>query len=117
MKLVGVALLGLASAFLASCGGSSPTEPPPPSQKVGTVKATLKTTGSDLDPDGYQVDVDGKVTKAVSDSGTATFQDVAAGQHDVTLKGIAANCAVQGDNPRTIDVTAGSEERRVGKEC
>jgi Periplasmic component of the Tol biopolymer transport system len=35
---------------------------------------------------------------------------VAPGDHLVTLGGIATNCAVDGDNPRTVRVTAGGED-------
>ena len=37
-----------------------------------------------------------------------TFDGLAAGAHQVALGGIAANCQVQGENPRSVTVAAGA---------
>jgi len=64
------------------------------------------TTGSNLDPDGYEVMLDGLRSQVVAVQGTVTFADVEEGNHGVELTGLAANCTAGGANPRTVTVTA-----------
>lgn len=73
----------------------------------GSIQVQVTTTGSDLDPDGYTVLVDGANGQAVGLDGSVTFSDLAEGNHEVSIDGVAANCSVTGDNPRTVAVTAG----------
>jgi hypothetical protein len=70
----------------------------------GDLQVTTSTTGEDQDPDGYTIVVDGSTSQSIAASGVHVFQDLAAGDHTVELTGVAANCAVQGDNPRTATV-------------
>ena len=78
----------------------------PPGSGSRTLTITTGTTGTNLDPDGYTVIVDGTTSRAIGTNGSASFT-VAAGAHPVALSGIAPNCAVSGDNPRTVSVPAG----------
>ena len=71
------------------------------------ITVTTQTTGTQLDPDGYTVSLDGGAAKSIDVNGTWTFPDVAVGQHTLELGDLAENCTVQGDNPRTVDVSAG----------
>ena len=73
-------------------------------QLTGDIQVNTTTTGSDPDPDGYQVAVDGGTPLSIGINGSRTFQDEVIGEHEVELSGVATNCAVQGDNPRTITV-------------
>ncbi|NIR01351.1 MAG: hypothetical protein GTN78_14325, partial [Gemmatimonadales bacterium] len=66
------------------------------------------TMGTELDPDGYTVTVDGTQSQPVGVNDTVTFPALAAGDHTVTLSGVAANCSVSGENPRTVDVPVDS---------
>jgi len=66
------------------------------------------TTGSDPDPDGYDVTVDGGSPTALADINGTLWLDIAPGVHSVELSGLADGCSVSGDNPR--DVTAPGEE-------
>src|SRR5439155_26834756 len=85
-------------AFSVSC----PTPPP----TTGDLTVTTTTTGGGTDPDGYTVTVDAS-NKPIGVSGSVTFNGLPAGDHSVTLTGLANNCTVSGQNPRTINVPAG----------
>ena len=80
---------------------------PPPPPPTGDLTATTSTTGSDLDPDGYTVTVDGGQNTPIGINGSAPFPGLAAGDHSVQLSGLAANCTVSGANPQTVSVPAG----------
>lgn len=82
------------------------TEPPPPVS--GLLDVTTSTTGASPDPDGYTVVVDGSLNQAIGVNGTVTFSALGVGSHTVQLTGLAANCAVNGENPQTLDVSSGS---------
>ena len=75
---------------------------------TGAIAITTTTTGSPIDPDGYDVALDGGATQPIGTAATVTLPGVAAGTHAITLGGLAANCAVAGDNPRSVDVGAGA---------
>ena len=86
------------TAFTVSC-----TAPPAP----GDLTVSTTTTGSDLDPDGYTVTVDGNRSQAIATNGSVTFSGLSAGDHTVALSGVAGNCSVSGANPQTVSVPAG----------
>lgn len=73
---------------------------------AGTLRIITTTTGADPDPDGYAFAVDGGSSQPIGASATATLANVAAGAHTVGLSGLAANCTLQGSNPRSVTVTA-----------
>ncbi|HEY7613768.1 MAG TPA: hypothetical protein VH764_12285 [Gemmatimonadales bacterium] len=79
---------------------------PPP--VTGGLSVTTTTSGVSPDPDGYTVTVDGTEAGALAAVGTLTLRDLAAGDHAVGLAGVAANCAVEGTNPRTVAVVPGA---------
>ncbi len=79
--------------------------PTPPSP--GNLEVQTSTTGSDLDADGYTVAVTGQTSQAIGVNDTVSFPGLTAGGYQITLQGVAANCTVTGDNPRTVDVPAG----------
>jgi hypothetical protein len=68
---------------------------------------TTSTTGSNLDPDGYTVTVDGSSSQAIGVSGSVTFTGLSVGSHTVVLSGVAGNCSVSGGTSRTVMVPAG----------
>jgi len=82
----------------------------------GSLHITTATSGVDLDPDGYGVCVDPSVGyygtscvnfQSIAVNGPVTIV-VTAGDHRVLLQGIAGNCAVSGDNPKGVTVSAGN---------
>lgn len=78
---------------------------------VGSVEVTTKTTGVDLDTDGYGVgitnDTLGGWNFFLPDSGTTTLTDAREGTYSVNLSGIAPNCTAAPSNPTTISVVNG----------
>jgi hypothetical protein len=92
-------LLALAAA---GCGGESvgPSD-------AGTLEVTTTTTGVEPDPDGYMVQVDTGEPRAIGTGATLQVPNVAAGNHTVLLAGLASNCTVEGENPRTVTLAAG----------
>jgi hypothetical protein len=72
----------------------------------GSLTVTTSTTGSNLDPDGYTVTVDGGPSQPIATNGSVSFTGPA-GDHQIALSGVAANCTVGGANPRTVNVPAG----------
>ncbi|HET6639033.1 MAG TPA: hypothetical protein VFH82_09660 [Gemmatimonadota bacterium] len=74
----------------------------------GALEITTATSGDDQDPDGYTFAVDGGSAQAVGTNAVVTVQDLALGDHQVSLSGVAANCTVGGDNPRTVSISSGA---------
>ncbi len=79
----------------------------PTGPETGDLTVTTATTGSNVDPDGYSVTVDGAQSRAVATNGSVTFSGLPAGSHTVVLSGVAGNCAVSGGNSRTVNVPGG----------
>jgi hypothetical protein len=109
------ATFGLATACTDS---RSPTTPTPKASLLpwgGTITAANTTTGSDPDPNGYEVWVDDSYSQSPPDNGVSLFYGLAQGNHKVSLIMVAANCLVEStlgstddDNPR--NVTIGADE-------
>jgi hypothetical protein len=96
-----VVLCAVLTSFLtAGCGSDDFVSLPPP----GTLLVTVTTSGSNVDPDGYQVGVTGpglNVTVSIGVDDTATFSIFEAGTYTVQLAQVAANCSVD-ENPRAV---------------
>src|SRR5947209_7346410 len=82
---------------------------------VAVTGVAAVTSGIDLDPDGYTVQVDGGASRALAVSGTIRFEGLGAGSHTVTMTGAAANCPIAPDNPRTVNVTTGAVTRDTAR--
>lgn len=74
---------------------------------TGTIEVTAVTSGEDLDPDGYQVRVDGGAARLLLPNGTAVIQGVAPGDRTINLDGNTRNCHVVGAGARQASVTPG----------
>ena len=97
---------------LPACSGDLPTSPsasptPPPPPPAGSLQITTRTTGADIDSDGYTCMLDGSSFEAMGVNETGTVTGLSVGSHMVLLSGIAANCELNGPNPRWVTVTAG----------
>jgi len=68
----------------------------------GAVRVTVRTTGEDLDPNGYSVLID-DVGQASVDADGATIVTVSAGPHTVGLSDVNSNCEI--DQPASRGVT------------
>src|SRR2546430_12973991 len=67
--------------------------------QTGTLTVTASTTGSNLDPDGYTVTLDGNASTSqplATNGGTATFNAAAAGGPSLPVLGVGANLTVTG---------------------
>jgi hypothetical protein len=73
----------------------------------GELSVSTVTSGAERDADGYLLSVDGGSPEKIGTSGTALIGDLVEGTHAVLITGVAANCTVSGDNPRTVSVFAG----------
>src|SRR5689334_11656169 len=87
--------------FCIGCGGDSLG----PSSNI---QVNVRTSGASPDPDGYTVRLGDRPGQPVAVNGTLVFPALADGNYSVLLSGIAANCAVQGPNPRPIAVLGSS---------
>src|SRR5215208_2377534 len=86
-----------------ACGGDGGIDVVLPSLRI-----TAVTTGVQLDPDGYTVAIDGGVAQAVAIDGTLIVDRLSEGSHSIHLAGLATNCTVAGDNPRSVTVAPGT---------
>ena len=85
-----------------------PPPPPPPPGGSGNLTATATTSGSNLDPDGYTVTVDGTTSQPIAtNGGSVTFTGLASGSHTVAISGVAPNCTVSGGTSQTVSVPSG----------
>ena len=73
-----------------------------------SLSVSTATTGSELDPDGYSLVVDGGQAQAIGLDATLIVDRLADGNHSVVLSGVAQNCVPQGDNPRSVTVSSGT---------
>jgi hypothetical protein len=94
-------LLAVATA-LACTENTSPT--------TGQADVTLSVSGLDIDPNGFDVVVDGNSATTIAGSGSVTV-DLLIGQHTVTLGGLAANCTLQLPVADRITVSQGETVR------
>jgi hypothetical protein len=74
---------------------------------AGSLTVTASTTGTNVDPDGYTLTVDGAGRGTLGNNGV-TITGLAQGNHAVGLSGVAANCQVQGENPRLVTISPGA---------
>jgi Tol biopolymer transport system component len=110
-------MLAAAAALLWGCGDSGGSLEPPPADP-GAIQVTAVTTGQGTDPDGYSITVDAGLPQAIGASGSVTVPALPAGDHTVELGGVAGNCVVTEENPRTVTVTAGATaETTFGVVC
>ena len=84
----------------------NPGSPPPPTPP-GNLTVTTSTSGSNLDPDGYTVTVDGTTSQPIGINASVTFSNLPAGTHSVAVAGVASNCTVTTANPQSVSVPSG----------
>ena len=102
--LLTIPLLFAAAAAAVSCGdGEGITVPP----TTGRLEITTITDGTEIDADGYAVQIDGGAGHAIAVSGELPIDEIAPGAHTVLLSELAANCTVSDANPQTVTVIAG----------
>src|SRR2546430_9711048 len=73
--------------------------------QTGTLTVTASTTGSNLDPDGYTVTLDGNASTTqplATNGGTATFNALASRSHNAALSRGPANCTRRKSQPHPL---------------
>lgn len=75
---------------------------------TGRVQVTAATTGPAPDAAGYTLTADGSERGTIGANAALPIEGLSPGQHAIGLGSVAANCQVQGDNPRTVSVAAGA---------
>jgi hypothetical protein len=86
-----------------ACGGDGGTDIVLPPLRISTA-----TTGVEIDADGYIVSVDSRAPQPIASNATLTTEGLSEGSHTVELSGLASNCTVDGENPRSVMVQAGA---------
>jgi alpha-tubulin suppressor-like RCC1 family protein len=102
-RLLVVFLVG--SVVLAGCGEDGGETVGP---STGTLVVQTVTTGTPEDPDGYTVSVDNGAVQAIGNNASLEIDGLTEGAHSALLAGLSQECAVIGENPRSVNITAGS---------
>ena len=80
------------------------------SAAAGLLQLVTTTDGADLDPSGYVARL-GDIRDVPIDGSAIVTISLPVGTYQVTLDGIAGNCALEGVNPRTVDLWSGGVTR------
>ena len=78
------------------------------SATTGSLQISSTTSGPAPDADGYTVTIDGVERGPLGAAGAMSIEGLTPESHIVGLSGVAANCQVQGENPRAVTITAGA---------
>jgi len=90
--------------LMPACGGGDAVSVQVGPKTPGAVAVSVVTDGTDLDTDGYTMNISARGQHAVPIDGTLTVSDVPPGAYFVGLEDVSANCVVAGQNPRTVTV-------------
>lgn len=93
--------LALAAALSACGGGDGPTGP-----TAGVLEITTSTYGVEPDGNGYTLQLDDQPAQTIGTDATVR-KEGEAGNHSVQLGGVAENCTVSTQNPRSVSITPG----------
>ena len=107
-EITRAAALGALIALATGCGDDNGTTGPPSGPTTGTIAVAASTTGADMDSDGYLIILDGTEKAAIGSNGSVDLTSVNPGDRSVALSGVAENCSVGGEHPRSVSVTAGA---------
>lgn len=75
--------------------------------RTGVIRVVTTTIGSNPDPNGYLVHLDGGAGQPIATNGSVLIAGVREGQHSVLLTEFAQNCRVDTFNPRMVVVAFG----------
>jgi len=99
-------------ALFAGCGGNSPTgpgneAPNARSSESGVIQIVTVTTGLPVDPNGYELTIDGEPAGRIGTTETRRIDRMVGPMHEVVLSDVAANCEVQEGRKRSVAVQNG----------
>ena len=78
----------------------------------GSIEVLIHSHGENLDPNGYQVVIDGSLTRSVEINSTTEFGGLPPGPYSIEITGVASNCIVVEENPVTVLVF--SDQKTIG---
>jgi hypothetical protein len=93
---------------LTGCGDSDGGGGTDPGDR-GDFSVMTVTTGVELDPDRYEIRVNGIFASLIGVNDSVKFASRAVDTYSVELSEVASNCVVSGDNPRPVQVTVDTE--------
>jgi YVTN family beta-propeller protein len=94
-------LCGILLFLSAACGDTTVSADP------ATLSLTVSSSGEPADVDGYTFSVDSNPASPIGVNASVSLAGLAAGEHELQLDGLAENCEISGENPRTITLAAG----------
>jgi TolB protein len=74
---------------------------------TGDIEVRTETSGTDLDPDGYTIALDGATPTSIAINDSIRYDSLTSGDHTIQLGNVAANCTVAGSNPMTVTAPSG----------
>ena len=92
--------------------GSGCGDGPSAFSNPGSIEVLIRSQGEMLDPNGYQVVIDGSLTRSVEINSSTEFGGLPAGLYSIEVAGVAPNCLVVEENPVTVLVI--SDKKTVG---
>jgi Tol biopolymer transport system component len=78
---------------------------------AGSLEIVTETSGMTIDTNGYGFSIDGVMEGAITSNATEILFGLEPGTHTIELDGIAANCQVGGDNPRSLAISVDAVTR------
>jgi hypothetical protein len=98
--LRGLSILSL-MALAAGCAGGGTDDG---GNSTGDLMIVMETNGFDIDPNGYELSIDAGAPIAIGSNAAQLFEDLTSGPHSLAIAGIAANCTLVGESPRSVPV-------------
>ncbi len=74
---------------------------------TGKILVTSATGGTATDPDGYTITLDGVDRGTLGENAAVTLDGLPPGAHTIGLRGLAAVCRTESENPQPVDVPLG----------
>ena len=105
-RTLAATFIGLTAILALGCGGDSTG---PTAQTTGAIEVFVSTASTDIDvdPDGYTVNIDGRLGQTVGVNALLTIGTLVPGTHVIRLDDLASNCSVRGPNPLSVYVFSG----------
>lgn len=105
-----IPILLISIGLLVGCGGDdTPTNSTSETElKTGTLEFNVSTNGNDIDEDGYTLGINGTENQTINTDETVNISNLEEGSYEVELSNLAYNCAVDGSNPQSLNITQGT---------
>jgi hypothetical protein len=111
-RTLAATFVGLTATLSLGCGGDS-TEPI--AQTTGAIEVSVSTVSTDIDvdPNGYTLNIDGRLGPTVGVNAMLSIGTLLPGAHFIQLDDLAPNCSVRGPNPLPVYVFSGKAPQTV----